>query len=118
MRINEYENIEQIRSQYIGVWGPSDGHWFGLDFKYQGQEYRIHTGTMYGDSDTIENGVVKQFGLYFKTNEPDEQYSTICKYDLLFEFPSFDELLAKATINNLPLEIVIMDDNTEILGQD
>jgi hypothetical protein len=118
MRKNEYDNIEQIKSQYIGVWGPSDGHWFGLDFMYNGQEYRIHTGTMYGTEDNVVNGVVKQFGLYKKTDEPDEKYPTINKYLLMFEYESFDDLLKNAIIDSLPLEIVIMDDETEMLGQD
>lgn len=118
MRKNEYDNIEQLRSQYIGVWGPSDGHWFGLDFMCNGQEYRIHTGTMYGTEDNVIDGVVKQFGLYKKTDEPDEKYPTINKYLLMFEYESFDALLKNATIDGMPLEIVIMDDETEILGQD
>lgn len=118
MRKNEYDNIEQLKSQYIGVWGPSDGHWFGLDFLYHGKEYRIHTGTMYGDDDNVVNGIVKKFGLYLKTNEPDEKYPDICKYILLYEYQSFEELLQNAMIVNVPLEIAIMDDNTEMLGQD
>ena len=118
MRKNEYDNIEQLKSQYVGIWGPSDGHWFGLDFKFLGQEYRIYTGTMYGDKDNIENDVVKQFGLYLKTNEPDERFPGICKYVLLYEFENFDQLLKNAKIDNIPLEIAIMDDDTEILGQD
>ena len=118
MRKNEYENIEQLKSQYVGVWGPSDGHWFGLDFMFHGQEYRIHAGTMYGNKDNIENNVVKQFGLYLKTNEPDERFPDICKYVLLYEFKSFDELLKNAIIDGTPLEIAIMDDDTEMLGQD
>ncbi len=118
MRKNEYDNIEQLKSQYIGVWGPSDGHWFGLDFKFHGQEYRIHTGTMYGNKDNIENDIVKQFGLYLKTNEIDARFPSICKYVLLYESKSFDELLKNAKIDDTPLEIAIMDDDTEMLGQD
>ncbi len=36
----------------------------------------------------------------------------------MFEYESFDALLKNATIDGKPLEIVIMDDETEILGQD
>lgn len=118
MRKNEYNNIEQLKSQYIGVWGPSDGHWFGLDFMFHEKEYRIHTGTMYGDKDNVENNVVRQFGLYIKTNELDEKFPGIFKYVLLYEFRTFDELLKNAKIDNTPLEIAIMEDDTQILGQD
>ena len=31
MRKNEYTSLEEFTSQYVGEWGPSDGHWFGLD---------------------------------------------------------------------------------------
>ena len=30
MRINEYNSLEEFTSQYTGIWGPSDGHWFAL----------------------------------------------------------------------------------------
>ena len=36
MRKNEYTSLEEFTSQYVGEWGPSDGHWFGLDFEYKG----------------------------------------------------------------------------------
>ena len=51
MRKNELKSLEELKSQYIGVWGPSDGQWLGLDFSYNGHEYRLHTGTMYGDKE-------------------------------------------------------------------
>lgn len=38
---------EQFLSQYTGEWSPSDGHWFGLDFGWRGQEYRFQTDSMY-----------------------------------------------------------------------
>lgn len=34
MRKNEYTCIEDFTSQYVGEWGPSDGHRLGLDFLY------------------------------------------------------------------------------------
>lgn len=30
MRLNEYTSLSEFTNQYIGVWGPSDDHWFGL----------------------------------------------------------------------------------------
>lgn len=29
---------EQFLFQYTGEWSPSDGHWFGLDFGWRGQD--------------------------------------------------------------------------------
>ena len=45
MRKNEYTSLDDFRSQYIGVWAPSEGHWLGLDFSYKGNEYRFQTGS-------------------------------------------------------------------------
>ena len=53
MRINEYKSLDEFTSQYVGEWGPSDGHWYGLDFSYHGIEYRLHTGSMYKKGNTI-----------------------------------------------------------------
>ena len=47
MSKNEFTSIDQFLSQYTGEWGPSDGHWYGLDFSWNGCKYRFHTGAMY-----------------------------------------------------------------------
>ena len=114
MRINEYNNLDEFLSQYTGVWGPSEGHWFGLDFKYHEQEYRFHTGSMYGREDTTdENGVVHQFGLYKKVLRHNRDY-----YELLSEDNSIEKILNSTAIEGVPFREVIMDDSTELLGQD
>ncbi len=119
MRINEYNSIDEFTSQYTGIWGPSDGHWFGLDFKFNGHEYRLHTGTMYGDADIVDdNGVVRQFGIYIKTDEKDPQHPSISLYSLLGEYASIDEVLESSVIEGIKFRDVIMDDSTELLGQD
>ena len=69
MRINEYKSLDEFTSQYVGEWGPSDGHWYGLDFSYHGIEYRLHTGSMYKKGNTIlPDGREALFGLYKKIN--------------------------------------------------
>ena len=30
MRINEYNSIEEFKSEFTGVWAPSEGHWVGF----------------------------------------------------------------------------------------
>ena len=47
MRINEYNNLDEFKSQYCGWWDPSDGKWLGLEFKYNNKFYRLHTGPMF-----------------------------------------------------------------------
>lgn len=119
MRKNELKSLEELKSQYVGRWGPSDGHWFGLDFSFHGIEYRLHTGSMYGDSEaTDENGVVNQFGLYRKTTKQDPKHPSISLYTLLDEKKSLEELLDSTAIEGIPFSRVIMDDETILLGQD
>lgn len=120
MRINEYNSLEEFVSQYVGEWAPSDSHWFGLDFSYRGNEYRLHTGSMYNSESTIlPNGREALFGLYIKM--PANSESSIAEsytYNLLGEYADMPELLESKVICNTPFKEVIMDDSTELLGQD
>ena len=111
MRKNEYIMLKDFISQYTGEWNPSDGYWYGLDFSYQGNEYRFHTGTMYADeNEVLEDGREVLFGLYLKNNNN--------KYELLEQFATMDDVLESNAIENTPFKIVIMADETELLGQD
>lgn len=115
MRKNEYNSIDEFTSQYVGVWGPSDGHWFGLDFSYNGNEYRFNTGSIYEKNDTIlSDGREALFGIYRK----DSNSNAAKEYVLLEEFADMEDALKSTCIEGIPFKQVIMDDNTEILGQD
>ena len=115
MRKNEFNVLEDFTSQYIGVWGPSDGHWFGLDFCFNGIEYRFNTGSMYEKEDTIlPNGEKAMFGIYRK----DSNSKAKKKYILLEEFANMEDALNSTCIEGIAFRKVIMDYNTEILGQD
>lgn len=117
MRKNEYTCIEDFTSQYVGEWGPSDGHWLGLDFLYNGVEYRFNTGSMYNPVDTIlPDGRTAIFGIYKKIKPDSNEYQR--NYELLGEYASMDDVLSSTVIENTPFKDVIMDDNTELLGQD
>lgn len=110
MRKNEYTSLDQFTSQYIGEWGPSDGHWLGLDFLWRGKEYRFNTGSMYNSENTIlPDGREAIFGLYVK----DEG-----KYNLLGEYASMDDALKSTVIGGVSFREVIMDEETELMGQD
>ena len=114
MRINEYRSLDEFISQYVGEWGPSDGHWYGLDISFHGTEYRLHTGSMYNDKDTIlPDGRVALFGLYRKSAP-----NTDPQYALLGEYADMHDLLESRVIEGIPFSEIIMDDYTELLGQD
>lgn len=115
MRKNQYHSLEEFTSQYIGIWGPSDGHWFGLDFLYNSTEYRFNTGSMYEKEDTIlPNGKEAMFGLYRKNNNPKAKR----RYILLEEFSDMETVLNSTCIDGIVFRKIIMDDDTEIVGQD
>lgn len=115
MRKNEYKSLEEFTSQYIGEWSPSDGHWYGLEFRYGSNEYRLHTWQMHADDPIVTpDGHEVLFGLY--SMNPNVTGSG--KYILIASFASMDELLNYSGIGNQPFRDIIMDDNTEITGQD
>ena len=115
MRINEYNSLKEFTSQYIGIWEPSEGHWFGLDFIYRGKEYRFNTGSMYNQNDTIlPDGRTALFGIYRKNLKKINGK----EYTLLEEFASMDDVLESTCIDGIQFKEVIMDDSTELVGQD
>ena len=115
MRKNEYTSLDEFRSQYVGVWAPSEGHWLGLDFSYKGNEYRFQTGSMYAEEDTIlPNGQTAVYGLYRKNKNGKGSR----EYCLLSEFATMDDVLISTCVEGRPFAEIIMDDDTELLGQD
>lgn len=119
MRINEYNSLDEFVSQYTGVWGPSEGHWLGLDFSFAGNEYRLQTGSMYEPNDTLlPDGRIAVFGLYLKQPDSVSSKQDTAKYVCLGEFAGMDDMLESTVIGNVPFREVIMDDMTELLGQD
>ncbi len=115
MRKNEYESLEQFKSQYVGEWGPSDGHWLGLDFVYSGVEYRLQTWSMYRKEAILPDGREVMFELHRKKQDVALGEK---EYELLGEFADMSELLECTVIQGRPFNEVIMDDDTEIVGQD
>jgi hypothetical protein len=110
-----YNSLEEFKAQYTGVWDPSDGHWFGLDFIYKGKEYRFNTGSMYSESNTIlEDGREASFGLYKKNNASQSGN----EYTLLAEFATIEEALSSTCIDGIRFDEIIKDPDTELVGQD
>lgn len=115
MRKNEFNSLEDFTSKYTGVWAPSEGHWFGLDFSYNGIEYRFSTGSMYEEENTIlPNGKEAIFGIYRKNNDS----TSTREYILIGEFSDMEDVLNSTCIDGVAFRDVITDDETELLGQD
>ena len=115
MRINEYQSLEEFTSQYTGEWSPSDGHWFGLEFRYEGHDYRLHTGMLHAyDPACDSEGREILFGLYAMNSHTDKSE----RFLRLESFASMEDLLHFTGIGNRPFREVIMDDSTQIIGKD
>lgn len=70
---------------------------------------------MYEKEDTIlPNGKEAVFGLYRKDSDPKAKR----RYILLEEFADMEDALNSTCIEGVAFIDVIMDDNTELLGQD
>lgn len=116
MRKNEFTSLDQFTSQYIGEWNPSEGHWLGLDFIWHGFEFRFQTGSMYNPENTIlPDGREAVFGLYRKRDPED---SAEQEYELLGEYADMQEVLRSQVVGGIPFAEVIVDDSTELIGQD
>ncbi len=115
MRKNEYSSLEEFKTQYTGIWNPSEGHWYGLDFIYRGWEYRFNTGSMYAKDNTIlPDGRSALYGLYKKNCHSKSQRD----YTLLGEFATIDDALDSACIAGIKFRDIIVDPDTELVGQD
>ena len=116
MRKNDFASLDQFTSQYVGEWNPSEGHWLGLDFIWQNNEYRFQTGSMYNPENTIlPDGRAAIFGLYKKMNSEDDSERD---YELLGEYANMQEVLQSCVIGGIPFADVIVDEETELIGQD
>ena len=116
MRVNEYNALDEFTNEYIGIWNPSEGHWYGLDFKYGNTVYRLHTVSMYNSTNTVLiDGRTAIYGLYQVANNNDVNAEG---YVLLGEYADMNDLLESSVIGNRKFKDIIMDDTTEILGKD
>lgn len=115
MTKNEYKSIEQFTSQYVGEWNPSEGHWFGLDFVYEGIEYRFNTGCMYDESCIMPDGRDVLFTLYRKKKYT---YTNKKEYELIDRFSDMKDVLESRAIKGKLFKDIIIDNNTELVGQD
>ena len=111
----EFTSIDQFLSQYTGEWGPSDGHWYGLDFSWNGCKYRFHTGAMYESEPlTLPDGRDADFGVYRKLDNPVGGH----EYELIGKYATTAEAVKQCIIDGISLAEIIVHPDTELLGQD
>lgn len=110
-----YTSLEQFKSQYTGVWDPSEEKWFGLDFSYGGCIYRFQTGAMYeANNELLKDGQEAIYGLYKKESQPGDGR----EYSFLEGFATVEGALESTCIEGVPFSEIILDERTIFLGQD
>ena len=93
---DEYTLLDQFTGQYTGEWNPSEGHWLGLD-------------------SILPDGREAVFGLYKKISAEDNNER---EYELLGEYANMQDVLQSYVIGGIPFAEVIIDEDTELIGQD
>ena len=115
MSKNEFTSLDQFLAQYIGEWGPSDGHWYGLDFVWNGCIYRFHAGAMYeSELPTLPDGRNAEYGVYRKLDNPVSGH----EYELIGKYATTAEAVKQCVIDGITLAEILVHPDTEILGQD
>ena len=80
---------------------------------YSNIEYRFHTGLMYDTEKKLPDGREIMYGLYRKNSFGEER-----EYELLGEYANMQEVLESTVIDNRCFKEIIMDADTELMGQD
>ena len=72
----QIRDIDDFTSQYTGEWDPVEGHWYGLNFSYNGTRYRFNTWSEANKNLTVlPDGRKARFGLLKKFIRKPEIYS-------------------------------------------
>lgn len=113
-----YTSIEQFKSQFTGVWGPSKDLWTAIDFTYGEKGYRMDTGRIYGtEPEETADGKKALFYTYTKR----DKYETIDDDDkhplYIFDscYATIDDVLKHFEIDGKKLKDIILEDDFGIV---
>jgi hypothetical protein len=125
MRINEYNCLEDFIYEYeSGRSIPSDNlerpKYMGIEFKYNGIYYRMCREPLASneeDNIILPNGKIGQYDVMVLHCE-DTGYPMSESYEVIGWYSDLEDVLNHCIIQGRQFKDVIMDDSTEILGQD
>jgi len=114
MNADDRMTREDFLAQYKGEWAPSEGLWLGLDFSFNGCEYRFQTESMYTPQNlTLPDGREARFYMYRKVK------SNSCnRYELLSAFAAPIDVVEKCVIDGRTFGQLLDDNDVVLLGQD
>ena len=116
MRINEYESLDKFIYEYdsgrhSSVDATKGRKFMGIEFSYGGVFYRMCREPLENDD---ANGVYQVYIMHCEK----QGYPIAERFELIGRYEQFQDLLDYFLIDGVPFKKVIMNDNTEILGQD
>lgn len=124
MRINEYNNLEEFIYEYEKGRAPSTEHskrrYMGIEFKYNGEYYRMCREPVKEDDEDavwLDDGRLGRYDVMLMHCE-NTGYPLAESYDLIGWYADIYDVLENCIIQGKKFKEVIMDDSTEILGQD
>ncbi len=122
MRLNYYNSLEDFIGEYSGIRSEKYDIVYGIDFTYNGKLYRMTMDQMEPDDvrKKFEEKLNKKLGKY-EVALVDPNGSSDLKYDeyqFIGWYDDIYDLLENCYIEGRKFKDVIMDDYTEIEGQD
>ncbi len=122
MRLNYYNSLEDFIGEYSGIRSEKYDTVYGIDFTYNGKLYRMTMDQMEPDDvrKKFEDKLNKKLGKYEvalvdPNGSSDFQYHN---YQFIGWYDDIYDLLENCYIEGRKFKDVIMDDYTEIEGQD
>lgn len=122
MRLNYYNSLEDFIGEYSGIRSGKYDTVYGIDFTYNGKLYRMTMDQMEPDDvrKKFEEKLNKKLGKYEvalvdPNGSGDFQYHN---YQFIGWYDDIYDLLENCYIEGRKFKDVIMDDYTEIEGQD
>lgn len=113
-----YTSVEQFKSEFTGVWSPSDNLWTAIDFTFGDKGYRMDTGRMYNtEPEKTKDGEGAVFYIYNK-REKYEWYDGNPKNPLFIYdscYATLDDVLEKFKIDGRKFKDIILDDDFGIV---
>ncbi len=117
-RYGRYTSVEQFKSEFTGVWNPSNNQWTAIDFTYGEKGYRLDTGCIYGtEPKKTMNGEDATFYVYSKREKygwnDDDKNNPLFIFDSCYA--SIDDVLEKFEIDGKKFKDIILDTDFGIM---
>lgn len=117
MRINQYKNLDEFIFEYNDYRDPSNGKFMGIEFKYNGKYYRMCREPL-NSCERMEDGTLLEYDVMQIITPSGNYLDGNMEYLLIGWYKNLNDVLENCIIDGKKFKDIIMEDYTEILGQD